>query len=239
MVRLHILTEGPTEEGFVKGVLAGHLAPHNVFVFPRSIETREPKVRYTPHGPRVIPGARGGGRSYDLVRKDLIRWFVEVVDPQARFTSMIDLYSLPKGFPGSEQLQGTPDPYRKAEIVEKALADDLGDYRFIPYVQLHEFEALILAAPRHLDWQYLEHDAALAALEAEVAGQEPERINDGEHTAPSKRIIKHLAGYAYEKTQVGPLVVQRIVEEIGMAGLTARCPHFGQWIRQLESLSTG
>ena len=39
LVRLHILAEGPTEEGFVNGILAPVLGAHNVFADVHSITT--------------------------------------------------------------------------------------------------------------------------------------------------------------------------------------------------------
>ena len=54
---------------------------------------------------------------------------------------MIDLYALPDDFPGTEAFKGEQDPYRRVEGMEQALAEDIDDPRFMPYIQLHEFEA--------------------------------------------------------------------------------------------------
>jgi hypothetical protein len=62
-------------------------------------------------------------------------------------------------------------------------------------------------------------------------------VNDGENTAPSKRIIEVLpeTEYAGLKATAGP----DIAEYIGMATLRARCPHFSAWIGRLESALHG
>jgi hypothetical protein len=60
----------------------------------------------------------------------------------------------------------------------------------------------------------------------------PEAIDDGEHTAPSKRIIKHFPEYEDEKAFVGPF----IAGEIGL-DLLRKCEHFDQWLRKIESLT--
>ena len=60
---------------------------------------------------------------------------------------MFDLYALPADFPGYAEARREVDPYGKVRILEDALGNDIADRRFIPYIQLHEFEALILADP--------------------------------------------------------------------------------------------
>jgi len=60
---------------------------------------------------------------------------------------MIDFYALPSDFPNCDACAHLRDPYQRVACVEKALADDIKYHRFIPYIQLHEFEALIFADP--------------------------------------------------------------------------------------------
>jgi len=61
---------------------------------------------------------------------------------------------------------------------------------------------------------------------------EPEEINEGVNTSPSKRLINHIPIYERSKTRVGALAIAAI----GLPTLRARCPHFDDWIRQLERL---
>ena len=63
----------------------------------------------------------------------------------------------------------------------------------------------------------------------------PELINEGGTTAPSKRIISEIPEYEGMKPAAGPLVVQRI----GLANLRSKCRHFGEWVNRLESLAEG
>lgn len=44
----------------------------------------------------------------------------------------------------------------KVAVIEKALADDIDDGRFIPYIQLHEFETLLFADPRKFEIEYFD-----------------------------------------------------------------------------------
>ena len=53
---------------------------------------------------------------------------------------MVDLYHLPQDVPGYAEAMAQPDCHRQAELLEAAIFDNLGDPRFIPYLQVHEFE---------------------------------------------------------------------------------------------------
>jgi hypothetical protein len=71
--------------------------------------------------------------------------------------------------------------------------------------------------------------AQLRAIRSDKAN--PELINDGPTTAPSKRIIALFPGY--EKVTSGV----RILRRIGLPTLCSTCPHFGEWIARLRSLA--
>jgi trehalose-6-phosphate synthase len=61
--------------------------------------------------------------------------------------------------------------------------------------------------------------------------QSPELINDGETTAPSKRILKLIP--TYKKITDGIIIARKIGLEI----MREKCPHFNQWLTQLENLA--
>jgi hypothetical protein len=143
---------------------------------------------------------------------------------------MFDFYALPNDFPGYAEAYAQRDPYERIKILEERLAADINDHRFIPYIQLHEFEALILADPKELSWEYLEHDEPIHNLIAMVGNQNPELINDGQETAPSKRILKEIP--EYDKATAGPAVAGKI----GLSVLRAKCKHFHEWLSRLERL---
>ena len=65
-----------------------------------------------------------------------------------------------------------------------------------------------------------------------VAFRTVEHINDGEQTAPSKRIIRVLPAYEGRKTTAGP----DIAEVIGLVKLREKCPHFDNWLKAIERL---
>jgi hypothetical protein len=224
MRRLNVLAEGQTEEAFVNQVLAPHLAAFNVFASVRCVTTR--RDRHRPD--RVF---RGGLREFAKVQRDLERWMAE--DGGAVFTTMFDLYALPGDFPGYADATRLTDPYARVRHLEQELAATFGGDRLIPYIQLHEFEALLFSEPEKFDWHYIEHASQIERL-AVIARQfeSPELIDDGERTAPSKRIIAEIPEYEFQKTTAGPL----IAHQIGIQAMRDRCPHFGKWISHLEGL---
>lgn len=227
MRRLNLVVEGQTEEGFVNQVLAPHLATRGIYATARCVTTRRDRRR-----PDIVH--RGGLPDYGKARRDVERWAAE--DGGAVLTTMFDLYALPDDFPGFEEARRRPDPYERVAYLEAALAADLGlgEHRLIPYLQLHEFEALLFSDPAKFDWEYPEHDAQIARLVEISEGYEsPELIDDGPETAPSKRIARHIPEYAYQKASAGPLIAQRI----GIERMRARCPHFAEWLGRLESLA--
>lgn len=223
MIRLHVTAEGQTEQRFVRKVLTPHLTKFHVFADARCVLTSKDK--------RMTREYRGGLVSYEKARKDILTWLKEDNHAECRFTTMFDLYALPDDFPGYADAKKQINPYQRIQILEMAMAADIKDHRFIPYIQLHEFEALILAAPQQLEWEYLEHDSQIQKLVAMVDDQNPELINDGSTTAPSKRILAEIP--EYDKVTAGVSVV----EKIGLQTIRQQCAHFNEWITRLELLS--
>ncbi len=225
-IRLHFIVEGQTEETFVNQVLKPYLGNRYVWADARCVLTsRRGGVKH-----------RGGFRNYAQPRRDILSWLMEDQNADARFTTAFDLYGLPSDFPGYGEAQAASDPYERVRILESALRDDIGDWRFIPYLQLHEFETLLLSDPGQLATHFTDGQARVQTLVA-IADQiaNPELINEGPDTAPSKRIIAEIPEYAGMKPSAGPIVTGRI----GLANLRARCRHFGEWIGQLEELAQG
>jgi len=224
MSRLHFIVEGQTEETFVRNVLAPHLGQFHVFADARSVETSRRMTRIY----------RGGLFNYIKAKNDLQCWMRQEHRDDVYFTTMFDLYRLPNTFPDYAIAQQQSNPYQRVNLLERALAADLNYSNFIPYIQLYEFETLLFADVRQFDWEFLESEAEIDLLcrLAEEVGN-PELINDGPATAPSKRIIQLIPDYEGRKASAGPLIAQKI----GIDTLRKRCAHFGQWLQQLEMLA--
>lgn len=222
-MRVLILVEGQTEHRFVQNMLVPHLAERGVYLA---------STIYTTKNVPGQPQAKGGlhKHSYEKLKRELRLLLSK--SGTATITTMIDLYALPENFPGLKTQQlpaGTP--YERVAHLERAFAADIDHGRFIPYLNLHEFEGLLFSAPEKIAAQFQpDKKADLQAIRAEF--QTPEEINEGSETAPSKRILKLLP--AYNKRLHGTL----IANDIGLAAIRSQCPHFDQWVTTLENLNS-
>jgi len=221
------IVEGQTEQTFIRDHLAAHLGARGIAIWAR------------------LPGRvvrRGGVRAWQSVRGDILRTLKE---RRGRIcTTMFDFYAMPPDWPGREEARHQPVDQR-GNHVERAILDDLvlhagEDFRhelFIPYVQVHEFEALLFADVEKMAGVLAQvcqkdEDSLAGVLRAivESAGQ-AEAIDDGRDTCPSRRITRIVP--AYRKPIYGSIIAARI----GLPVLKGACPHFGQWLERLESLA--
>lgn len=224
MNELVVIVEGETEQTFVRDQLAGHLALCNVATWP------------------VLPGRRrnrGGVKKWEVARQDIARTLKE-----GRYcTTMMDFYGMPDDWPGRSDAIALPWNERADHVEAQLLEDIVGAMGrrfkrecFIPYVQLHEFEALAFADVSHLTSVV----APLSRTAAETLEQtfssildeagHPEAIDDGWDTCPSRRIADVVS--AYKKRVHGPIITGRI----GIETLRERCDHFASWLERLESI---
>jgi hypothetical protein len=227
MARLYIFAEGQTEQTYGDTVLKNHLATFGVYV----------------HGPILIAHAkkkgrvhRGGGRKYLPMRNDILRLLAQVKANDTYVTTMIDLYAIHSDFPGLAEAQKVRHlPRQRVEQLEEAFANDINDRRFIPHIQLHEFEAILFVDPMAFETFYRDRAKQILALQAIAQAHEsPEDIDDGAQTAPSKRIIDQFPDYEGAKPTAGP----QIAASIGLAAIRGKCPHFDAWLTRLEQLGT-
>ena len=219
--RLYITVEGQTEKDFAERALKPHLVDFSIDVRPRVVVTNRKM------------GKRGGILDFDKIRGDLARLMKQDRHPETRFTTMVDLYALPTAFPGWDEARKQNHPGDKVAVLETALENEIGDARFLPFIQLHEFEALLYCDLSELQHRIADSQPGISALQREVQDLEPEEINEGSSTAPSKRIIRHVPIYERNKVRVGAPAAAAI----GLPKLRLRCPHFGAWITKLEKLS--
>lgn len=227
MKRLNIVAEGSTEESFINDVLVGHFASLDIFISARKIRTGWDRINNKP--------SKGGLLKYVQFRNDVLRWIMsEKNQPNTWYTSMIDLYAFPKDekSPYKSDIQAIINPYQKIHALESAIESDIDHPHFIPYVQLHEFEAFLLVEPDRLITMYPNQQSGINRLKHDIGKIKPEEINESFYNAPSKRIINYIPDYEGQKAQVGPLVAH----DIGLSVLRSNCPHFNEWIAKLENL---
>ena len=224
---IHVLCEGQTEQGFVEKVLRPYLQDNGIKGVNGILITTNKKKN-----------ARGGLLSYNHALTDLRILQRTKIDGDFErhiFTTMFDFYALPDDFPGFEKIKTIRDPYLKVSNLEKDFADEINDNRFIPYLQLHEFEALLFCGIDYIAELYPGCEKRCEQLTQALQNVgNPELINNSPHTAPSKRIIKAIEGdnkthYNYNKPKTGRFVT----EKIGIDELRSKCKHFDEWIEKL------
>ncbi len=227
MVRLHLFVEGQTEQTFADMVLKPHLANFDVFM---------QKPALIAHAHKKGKVHRGGGRNFLAMQKDILTRLKEDPGSDVFFTTMIDLYGLPANFPGIEEAEKLRHlPYERVVALETSWVDDTEDKRFIPFIQLHEFEAYLFCDVSRFDFFFDNADSEVSAL-LKIADQfqSPELIDDGQHTAPSKRISGQFPEYEDSKPTIG----SQMAERIGLENIRSQCSHFNGWIERLEKLGT-
>ncbi|NVK64154.1 MAG: DUF4276 family protein [Flavobacteriales bacterium] len=216
MNRIIVVVEGQSEEEFIKSVVAPYLLKYSIYITPIVVRTSK--------------NFKGGIVSYAK-----FKYHVELIlkqDKTALVTSMIDYFRLPNDFPHYNDLGMIENPFKKVEHLENGLSKSIGNDRFIPYIQLHEFEALLFSDRKGFQ-EYIstsednfhqmmkEIDAILEEFDL------PELINTRPELAPSKRILKIFP--KYNKVVFGSL----IAEEIGIEKILSKCSRFGFWVQTL------
>ena len=104
----------------------------------------------------------------------------------------------------------------------------LDSSRFIPFVMMHEFEALLFSYCELLLSGSASPSSPNGSQAIRDAFGSPEEIDDSPDTAPSKRILALIPGY--QKPLTGTLAAL----EIGLATMRVECPHFDEWLKRLE-----
>lgn len=122
------------------------------------------------------------------------------------------------------------------EIMENGLKESLASQginvkNFIPYIQLHEFEALLFSSNEGFEFQYDNEKVLRELKNVAIRYESPEDINDSPLTAPSKRIISILEKNEeiYEKVIDG----EAIATIIGIEVIMEKCPRFKKWVETL------
>jgi len=160
-------------------------------------------------------------------------------------TIMFDYYGMPHDWPGRVEAASLPSDIR-ADHIESKLAEDLSTLAesnlqpelFIPYVQMHEYEALLFSDTDRLVAAVYPSAADMGAklckdLNSVVASfDHPEQINDNYETSPARRLQSTIP--RYKKTVDGVAAAKRI----GIDRMREKCPHFNQWIMKLEALAS-
>ena len=205
-----IICEGPTEEVFCRNLLSQYLQNSC------RIEIR------------LLGGNCNWQRIKDMAEKALKQ------QKNALVTTFFDYYGVKtKKFPNWKETVGInkANVRERIEILESGMLKEIDSnlrYRFIPYVQLHEFEALLFNNIEVFDemFEFEQYDRA-ELLNIFNEFPDPEMIDQGTETSPSHRLIKIIP--AYRKVIQG----NAIAEKIGIEQIRQKNKHFNDWIEQL------
>ncbi|MCL2576794.1 MAG: DUF4276 family protein [Defluviitaleaceae bacterium] len=216
MKRLYILCEGQTEEDFVSIILSPYLQNIGVITIPIIFTTkRTPTKKY-----------KGGVSSFSKIKKELQRLCGE--HPNELVTTMFDLYAFPYDTLGLENIPN--DIYAKAEHIEKAIADEIGNKfgNMVFSLVLHEFEGLLFSDVSAFE-SIADNETVAVLRGVRAAALTPEHINESPETAPSKHIERAIPNYS----KVGDGI--DIAEQIGIDKIKNECRHFANWLAKLTA----
>jgi Domain of unknown function (DUF4276) len=211
-MRVHILVEGQTEEVIVREVVKPYLQAYDTWITYSILATKR-----DPSGGKWRGEVSRWSKIEGEIRRLLQDSSLDVL------TTMIDYYGVPSDTPGMAQ-RSTADPYRAVHQVEATMATVVGSDRFRPHLTLHETESWVFAAGETLAERFRRPELSAWA----AAAGEPELVDDGPDTAPSKRLVQKCPEYA--KVLDGPA----IIAAAGLEAILGRCPHARAWLDSLK-----
>jgi len=214
-----VIVEGPTERTFIADMVVPYLADRNIFMTPIIVSK---------------PGQKGGDVKFARVKNDINLHLKQ--RPDTYLTLFVDFYGIKKDWPGLEEAKRQTTPGNKARIINQATKQKVeelferegANWRFIPYISMHEFEALLFSEPEILSRSL--HVSQEEIDEIITQCGEPENIDDSSTTAPSKRLEKLYE--RYKKTSTGIA----IAKAIGLPTMREKCLLFNNWLTTVETL---
>ncbi|MDE2748837.1 MAG: DUF4276 family protein [Chloroflexota bacterium] len=219
MTSVYVICEGGTESTVVKNIFAPDFAAKGVYLCPIRIGQRR----------------RGGNVTFDRLALNIRDQLHN--NRNCYCTTFVDFYGIDVDFPGKQEAARKSSLSDKQGVVCDAFVDKLAETldegpmrRFIPYVQMHEFEGLLFSDPDQLAHALGRQDSIQQFRAIRHDFDTPEHIDDSPESAPSKRIQKIFP--RYRKVQMG----QRAARAITLKKIRQECPLFNAWLAKLESL---
>ncbi|QAU23400.1 DUF4276 family protein [Dyella sp. M7H15-1] len=224
MPEVIVFAEGPSEEQFLKRVVAPSLHSQQIYVKAFTLRTSQQ--------------GRGGAVSFDRLLLNARNTLKQ--HSKAVLSTFLDLYGLDTDFPEFAAAKAINDVGERVRRLEEALHRAVVGHvhcrpeRFIPHIQPYEFEGLLFADVQALSSTEPRWGDYLQKLQA-VRDQfeTPEHINDSYETKPSRR-LESLLQPSYKKVRHGPLAAGRVT----LATMEAECLHFRSWMAELRKLAS-
>lgn len=219
-ISVHVIVEGKTEELFVKEVLAPYLGGRGIFMYASQVSKS---------------GQKGGDVKFSRIKRDIRAYLTQ--RPDTYITTLIDYYGV-KEWPAYDDVPPNATPAQIAKIVNTAAKERVDNEferwdsrnRFIPYMAIHEFEALLFSDSAVLARSLGVSESDIEDVLSSCDG--PEAINNSPQTAPSKRLDSWSSFCKFPKTTAGI----QIAKEIGIDTMRQKCHLFDEWLKQIESI---
>jgi len=218
MKRIIMICEGQTEQAVANTMLVHFFGNKNI-------------ILNTP----LIKASKGGIVKWETLKKEIENYLKN--EKETFVTTFIDYYGVHSkyAFPKWDEAHKIADKHKCLDALEKAMKEDIDNqyqYRFIPYLQLHEFEGLLFNDIKVFYEQIPPNDIVgeeeLKTIFAEY--DNPEMINDKRETSPSHRLQRIIRGY--NKVVYGDI----LAEAIGIERMREKSPRFNNWISKLAQL---
>lgn len=215
MKKLIFICEGDTEQYFCKEILESHFLAKGI------------QIQYP-----LIIHSNGGIVKWEHIKTQINNHFA--TDNDVFITTFIDYYGMydHHNFPDWAVAEAEPNKSSRMNILETGMKNDVNPaIKFIPYVQLHEFEGLVFSDHAAFVNYYDPADADYTALQTICTNYpNPEDINNSKATAPSKRLLNHIPRYLKKIDGID------LLKQIGLQGVRNKCPRFNDWITALEAI---
>ena len=128
---IYIIVEGPTEEEFVNEVLRPYFYDFEIY------DVRAILIQ-------TSPGYKGGDMKFERYKNNvehLLKAETDII-----VTSLIDYFRLRTDFPKYEESKNIAEKFKRVTFLENAISEVIRENRFVPYIQLHEFEGLLFSS---------------------------------------------------------------------------------------------
>ncbi len=223
MVEVIVISEGASEEQFIKKIVNPQLNVLGVFLKPIQLPTSSQ--------------SKGGAVTFDRVKFYLRNILNQ--HSKAIVSTFLDLYALDTKFPAFDKTKKQIDVHLRVKTLEEALHAEMVEFvgcrseRFIPHIQPYEFEALLFSDVKALTSAVPTWPTFIGSLEKiQQDFATPEHINDSYETRPSKRLESVLQP-KYKKMHHAGLAAERIT----LAVIEEKCAHFKSWMDKLRALA--
>jgi hypothetical protein len=218
MKRVIIVCEGSTEQEFCNKTLTAYFAPKGIYI-----------------DSPLIKKSNGGIVHWTSLKKQIENHLNQELS--AHVSLLIDYYMITDthDFPGWIKAKTIADKNKRLTFLEQEMKNDIDEslrYRFIPYLQLHEFECLLFNNIDVFRQQFTVSElVGMKELKNTLESYpNPEMINDTPDNSPSHRLGRIIKGY--NKIVYGNC----LAETIGLSNIRNKCPRFNAWINSIETL---